>query len=59
MHLAVKHPPVEPPVATSSVDSEIRDFLGGKTDGEDLLHALYDHVLSEPVPQSLLAPSKT
>ncbi|HTV90343.1 MAG TPA: hypothetical protein VME41_15110 [Stellaceae bacterium] len=36
-----------------STDREIRDFLAGKTDGEDLLHALYDHVLDEPVPERL------
>jgi len=43
----------------SSVDSDIRDFLAGDTDGEDLLHALYDHLLDEPVPQRLLALLKT
>jgi len=37
----------------SSVDGDIRDFLAGKNDGEDLFHALYDHVLDEPVPQFL------
>ena len=36
-------------------EREIRDFLTGKTDGEDLLHALYDHVLDEPVPERLTA----
>ena len=39
----------------SSTDREIRDFLSGKTDGEDLLHELYDHVLDEPVPERLTA----
>ncbi len=38
-----------------STEREIRDFLTGKTDGEDLLHALYDHVLDEPVPERLTA----
>jgi Anti-sigma factor NepR len=38
-----------------STEREIRDFLKGKTDGEDLLHALYDHVLDEPVPERLTA----
>ena len=38
-----------------STTREIRDFLTGKTDGEDLLHALYDHVLDEPVPEHLTA----
>ena len=38
-----------------STEREIRDFLNGKTKGEDLLHALYDHVLDEPVPERLTA----
>jgi len=38
-----------------SAEREIRDFLNGKTDGEDLLHRLYDHVLDEPVPERLTA----
>jgi Anti-sigma factor NepR len=59
MCLAVKRLPVEPPIATSAVDRDIRDFLNGDTDGEDLLHALYDHLLNEPVPQRLLALLKT
>ena len=46
---------VEPQIATASVDHDIRDFLAGKTDGGDLLHALYDHVLDEPVPERLRA----
>jgi len=37
-----------------STDREIRDFLTAKTNGEDLLRALYDHVLDEPVPERLL-----
>jgi hypothetical protein len=55
MCLAVKSLPVEPQIVISSVDRDIRDFLAGETDGADLLHALYDHVLDEPVPQSLRA----
>ena len=55
MCLAVKRLPAERQIATSSVDRDIRDFLAGRTDGADLLHALYDHVLDEPVPQSLRA----
>jgi Anti-sigma factor NepR len=46
----VKYHPVR-----CSTDREIRDFLNGKTDGEDLLHAMYDHVLDEPVPERLTA----
>jgi hypothetical protein len=38
-----------------STEREIRDFLSGKTDGENLLHKLYDHVLDEPVPERLTA----
>jgi len=54
MYLAVKHhTAVEPRVAMSWIDRDIRDFLAGKNEGEDLLHALYDHVLDEPVPQRL------
>lgn len=55
MYVAAKCLPVEPRNAKSLVDRDIRDFLAGKTDGEDLLHALYDHVLDEPVPQRLRA----
>jgi hypothetical protein len=52
---AVKRLPVGSQIAKSSIDSDIRDFLAGKTDGEGLLHALYDHVLDEPVPERLHA----
>jgi hypothetical protein len=62
MHLALKQPacaeaPIvtEPHVATSWVDRDIRDFLAGKNDGGELLHALYDHILDEPVPERLRA----
>lgn len=41
--------------AESSTDRRIRDFLLGKTDGEDVLHELYDHVLDEPVPERMRA----
>ena len=58
MHLAVKCLSVEPKIALPSVDRDIRDFLAGNTDGEDLLHALYDHVLDEPVHERLLAALK-
>ena len=34
----------------SLVTARIADFLDGRTCGEDLLHALYDHVLDEPIP---------
>jgi hypothetical protein len=55
MYLAVKCDPVEPRIARCSTDREIRDFLAGRTDGEVLLHALYDHVLDEAVPERLRA----
>lgn len=48
-------PDIEPRFAGSSTDREIREFLAGKNDGEDLLHAIYDDVLDEPVPARLLA----
>jgi hypothetical protein len=35
------------------VKARIAEFLDGKTCGEDLLHALYDHVLDEPIPQPI------
>lgn len=38
-----------------SVDSQIRAFLAGDSDGEEVLHAIYDHVLDEPVPERLKA----
>jgi hypothetical protein len=53
MYLAAKCRPVEPRLVRSPVDRDIRDFLAGKNEGEELLHALYDHVLDEPVPERL------
>jgi hypothetical protein len=38
-----------------SVEDQISDFLDGRTHGEELFHALYDHVLDEPVPERLRA----
>jgi hypothetical protein len=55
MHLAQNRPPIESQTAKSSIDCQIRDFIAGRTNGEGLLHALYDHVLDEPVPQRLRA----
>ena len=37
----------------SSLEDQIADFLDGRTDGESLLHALYDHVLDEPIPERM------
>jgi hypothetical protein len=56
MYLAAqRRRPVERHKVRCSTEREIRDFLNGKTDGEDLLHQLYDHVLDEPVPERLTA----
>jgi hypothetical protein len=55
MFLAAKCPPHSVAAAPRSVDAEIRDFVTGKDDGENLLHALYDHVLDELIPERLLA----
>lgn len=56
MHLAViPRTDNKPRVTMRSTDHQIRDFLAGKNDGADLLHALYDHVLDEPVPERLRA----
>ena len=40
--------------APPSINDEIRAFLDGETNGEPLLHALYDHVLDEAIPARLL-----
>jgi len=41
------------------VEQQILDFLEGRTHGEDLLHALHDHVLDEPVPERMRALFRT
>ena len=40
---------------TDIIGEQLLDFLDGRTDGEELLHALYDHVLGEPVPERMQA----
>ena len=40
---------------TGAVAEQVLDFLDGKTDGEELLRALYDHVLDEPIPERMRA----
>jgi hypothetical protein len=40
---------------TDPVGEQLLDFLDGRTDGEELLHALYDYILDEPVPERLRA----
>ena len=52
---AARRLPVETNIRFCSTDSRIRTFLDGESDGEDLLHAIYDHVLDEPVPERLRA----
>jgi hypothetical protein len=37
------------------VEDQIIRFLDGRTHGEGLLHALYDHVLAEPIPERMRA----
>lgn len=55
MQPAVKRRTAVARATMSSIDRDIRDFITGKSDGHDLLHALYDYVLDEPVPQRLRA----
>jgi hypothetical protein len=47
--------PATVPDRSDKVQQQILDFLDGKTDGEELLHALHDHVLDEPIPERMLA----
>jgi hypothetical protein len=42
-----------------TVEEQILNFLNGKTHGEDLLHALHDHVLDEPIPERMRALFRT
>ena len=42
-------------VPAATVEQQIIDFLDGRTHGEELLHALHDHVLDEPIPERMLA----
>jgi hypothetical protein len=42
-------------LASDPVAARITAFLKGESDGGELLHALYDHVLDEPIPQSMRA----
>ena len=55
MQLAQNSLPIEAQLARQSIDGQIRDFIAGRSNGESLLHALYDHVLDEPVPERLRA----
>lgn len=46
---------VPPAKEIDTVGEQLLDFLDGRTDGEELLHTLYDHVLDEPVPEQMRA----
>jgi hypothetical protein len=43
------------PLPPDEVERQITEFLDGRTHGEELLHALHDHVLAEPIPERMLA----
>jgi hypothetical protein len=45
----------EPEFRQDAVADRIGDFLDGRTHGEELLHALYDHVLDEAIPERMRA----
>ena len=45
----------QPPFEPRALADRIAAFLDGRTQGEDLLHELYDYVLEEPVPQRMRA----
>jgi hypothetical protein len=45
----------QPPLEPLAVADRIAAFLDGRTQGGDLLHELYDHILKEPIPRSMRA----
>jgi hypothetical protein len=49
----VRDPSPQGGLTGPSVTARIAEFLDGRTCGEDLLHALYDHILDEPIPQPI------
>jgi hypothetical protein len=49
------HEIAKPRAATGTIEQRIKDFLDGKTHGEDVLNALYGQAMTEPVPERLLA----
>jgi hypothetical protein len=56
MHLdAIPFTAVEGEIVWPSVEDQIAAFLDGRTQGEELLRALYDHVLDEPIPPQMKA----
>ncbi len=50
---------VELPAALSDfgalIDHQIRSFLEGDSDGNELLHGLYGDAIDEPIPSRLMA----
>jgi hypothetical protein len=44
-----------PHSAATTKDGRVAAFFAGESDGAELLHALYDHVLDEPIPPLMLA----
>ena len=44
---------------TDTVEQQVVNFLDGKTNGENLLHLLYDYILDEPIPVRLSGLLKT
>jgi len=55
MSLALALQPIPQALPVRSEDARIRAFLAGETDGEDVLHEIYDDVLDEPIPESMRA----
>jgi hypothetical protein len=45
----------KPGLPSRPVEARIAAFLDGESDGGELLHALYDHVLREPIPPAMRA----
>jgi hypothetical protein len=41
--------------AETLVGEQIEDFLSGRTNGAGLFHALYDSVMDEEIPATMLA----
>ena len=44
-----------PRLENDTIGEQVLDFLDGRTNGEDLLHGLYDYVLEEPIPERMRA----
>ena len=55
MSVALAYAPVPQQIVVPSADARIRAFLAGETDGEDVLHEIYDPILDEPIPDAMRA----